>query len=295
MSSFQQLRHARPATIVGTFVFAGLGLTVYTRLMMSTAHADSRAPRKIFPGGFANVTLQLESSEQVNHNTKRLKFQLPKSDDITGLPLTSALLTLTWPQGKWYPVPRPYTPISSSDEPGYFELLVKRYPGGKGSGYLHSLKPGDSLRFLASLRGFAWTPNKYEHITLIAGGAGITPVFQLIQGILLNPDDRTRITLVFGVNGDQDLLLKDQFDDFTRRYPGRFRATYAVSNPGPESIGLRGYVTKELLQEVVPRNGKDTKVMVCGPPAMEESLLGKKKGPGVLEQMGYKKDQIFKF
>jgi len=183
--------------------------------------------------------------------------------------------------------------VGHSDEPGHIDLLVKQYPNGKASTHLHSMKPGDRLYFLAALKGHNWVPNKYPHVTMIAGGAGITPMFQLIQGILSNSEDKTRITLVFGVNTDADALFKLQFEDFERIYPGRFKAIYTVSNPIKDSQFRKGYVTKELLQEVIPaKEGKDTMIFVCGPPAMEAALTGKQ--AGILKQLGYNKEQICK-
>lgn len=52
---------------------------------------------------------------------------------------------------------------------------------------------------------------KYCHITLIAGCAGITPIYQLIQGVLRNPEDSTKITLGFGVNCDADVTKYTSF------------------------------------------------------------------------------------
>jgi cytochrome-b5 reductase len=89
--------------------------------------------------------------------------------------------------------------------------MVKQYFEGKSSTYLHSLVPGESLFFVTVLKGYPWTPKKYSHITLIAGGAGITPIFQLIQGVLRNPEDSTKITLVFGVNCDADVTKYTSF------------------------------------------------------------------------------------
>ncbi|ORY56338.1 oxidoreductase NAD-binding domain-containing protein [Pseudomassariella vexata] len=294
MSTFRSLQQVRPANIIGGAVFAGLGVALYSRYMVTNAHADSGAPKKIFSGGLANVSLRLESSEEVNHNTKRLRFQLPEADNIAGFGLTSSILVFSWPEGRIFPVVRPYTPISSPNEPGVVEFMVKHYAAGKQSTHLHSLSPGSSLRFLATLKGFAWKPNQYPHITLIAGGAGITPAYQLIQGILQNPSDQTKITLVYGVNTDADVLLKPEFDEFAAKFPERFRYTYTVSNPVPGSVYRKGYVTEELLREVMPKE-KDTKVFVCGPPAMEEALVGKRTKGGVLERLGYGKDKVHRF
>lgn len=290
------LQRLRPAAVLGGVAGAGIGLAILSRTMMSEAHADAGAPRKVFGGGPAFVALPLESSEQVNHNTKKLRFKLPQPDAVTGLPLEASLLTFSWPKGRTFPVVRPYTPISPSDEPGYMDLLVKHYPNGKASTHLHSLSPGESLRFMMPLKGYAWTPNKFPHVTLIAGGAGITPMYQMIQGILRDPADHTKVTLVFGVNADADVLLKEEFDRFEKAHPGRFKAVYTVSRPEPGSPYRQGYVTRELLKESIPGSPADhTQVFVCGPPAMETALLGQKGKPGILQQLGYGKDKVHKF
>lgn len=107
------------------------------------------------------------------------------------------------------------------------------------------------------------------------------------------------MTLVFGVNGEEDVLLRRELEGFAREFPGRFEVVYTVSRLG-EGVepgkGLRkGYVTRELLEAVLPEKKGDTKVFVCGPPAMEEALVGKKWSTGVLHEIGYRKDQIQKF
>ncbi|KAK0377618.1 oxidoreductase NAD-binding domain-containing protein [Colletotrichum limetticola] len=291
------LRRVRPATIAATVAAGGIGLAAYSRLFMNKASAESGAPPKVFGAGPAFVSLALDSSEDVNHNTKRLRFKLPQREAVSGLSLTCAVLTMSWPEGRWLPVARPYTPVQPLDDAGYLELIVKKYPDGKQSTHIHSLTPGQKLLFALAIKGHQWKPNSYSHITLIAGGAGITPIYQLAQGILRNPEDKTAITLVFGVNSDQDVLLKQEFEQFEKEFPGRFKAVYTVSHPVANSPYRKGYVTKQLLEEVgvAPKKEEDTKVFVCGPPAMEAALVGKRSAPGVLQELGYRKDQIHQF
>ncbi|KAI1118316.1 oxidoreductase NAD-binding domain-containing protein [Nemania sp. NC0429] len=288
---------SRLPAVLGGVALAGLGIGIYSRYMMNVAYADSGAPPKAFGSGPAFLSLQLQSSEVVNHSTKRLRFALPTDEHVSGLPLTSALLTFSWPKGSYLPCVRPYTPVTKTGEAGVIELMVKKYPNGKQSTHLHSLQPGEYLRFVTPIPGFKWTPNKYPDITLIAGGAGITPMYQLIQGILDNPEDKTRVTLVFGVNSDADVLLESEFREFESRFPNRFKAVYTVSNPTAGSRHAKGYVTKELLSKVMtatPGAG-NTKVFVCGPPAMENALVGNRTKQGILGELGYSKDQIHKF
>jgi cytochrome-b5 reductase len=126
-------------------------------------------------------------------------------------------------------------------------------------------------------------------------------MYQLIQGILKNPDEKTKITLVFGVNNDEEILFRDEFMQYEKKFPDRFKAIYTISNPADGSPYPKGYVTKELLQKVMTDcDARDSKVFVCGPPAMEASLLGRKGGfggreTGILEQIRYTKDRVYKF
>lgn len=83
------LPRLRPSTALAA---GGLAVGIYTfsRFAMNkhTVRADSGAPPKVFSGGPAFVSLPLESSEMVNHNTKHLRFKLPSPDAVSGLPLT---------------------------------------------------------------------------------------------------------------------------------------------------------------------------------------------------------------
>ncbi|GAB1210702.1 hypothetical protein APSETT445_009498 [Aspergillus pseudonomiae] len=230
------------------------------------AHAESDESPVMF-SGFGFTTLRVQSVKAVSHNTKRLVFEFPDKNARSGL-------SLTYQQGS-------------------LELMVKQYPNGKASTHIHSLVPGDTLTFLTALKGFSWVPNQCPQIYAIAGGAGITPIYQLIRGILDNPNDKTKIKLVFGVNSEQDLLLREELEEYKKRFPGRFEYVYTVSRLDGEKEGLRkGYVTEELLKGVVGGKGEGAKVFVCGPPAMEESLVGKS---GILSRLGFEKGQVYKF
>lgn len=222
-----------------------------------------------------------------------LSLQSPNPNSANEV--SAAVLTMSWPKGRWTPVARPYTPISALDEPGVLEFLVKKYPDGKQSTHLHSLQPGDKLLFAAALRSHQWVPNSTPHVTLIAGGAGITPIYQLAQGILRNPEDKTAITLIYGANTDQDVLLQKEIDAFRAEFGDRLRVEYTVSRPGQGSPWRKGHVTKELLQEIQGAKKAKGPVYVCGPPPMEASLVGSRKEKGILEQLGYQRSEIHTF
>ena len=201
------------------------------------------------------------------------------------------------------PVIRPYTPVSDEDEKGYLDFVVKRYPGGPMSEHIHAMTPPQSLAFKGPIHKYPYKPNMHSHISLIAGGTGITPMYQLVRGIFNNPEDKTKVTLVFGNISEEDILLKKEFDELENTYPQRFRAFYVLDKPPEGWAQGKGYITKELLKTVLPgKEEKDAKVFVCGPPGLYKAISGGKKSPsdqgelgGVLKELGYDKKQVFKF
>ncbi|RDW68154.1 NADH-cytochrome b5 reductase-1 [Coleophoma cylindrospora] len=260
----------------------------------------SKDERKVFGRGPSFTSLRVHSVENINHDTKRLRFSLPNKNVSSGLGLTSAVLTFSKPSGHLLPVVRPYTPTNNLDEPGYLDLVVKRYPKGKASNHLHSLKPGQSLFFLAAIQGYQWKRNAFSHITLVAGGAGITPMYQLIQGIFNDPKETTKVTLVHGINSDEDAIFRAEFAKYEEDFPERFNVVHTASHPVEASPFRKGYITGDLIREANEKlGGKSDKVFVCGPPAMEAALVGKSApcgaGGGILGQLGFSRGQIFKF
>lgn len=193
------------------------------------------------------------------------------------------------------------TPMT--DTRGYLELIVKKYPNGPMSTHLHDMVPGQRLDFKGPLPKYAWETNKHQHIALIAGGTGITPMYQLARGIFNNPEDKTKVTLVFGNISEEDILLKREFEDLENTYPQRFRAFYVLDNPPKEWAGGKGFINKDLLKTVLPEpKSENIKIFVCGPPGLYKAVSGAKVSPkdqgeltGVLQELGYSKDQVYKF
>ena len=193
----------------------------------------------------------------------------------------------------------------SAEDRGYLDLLVKKYPNGPMSTHLHDMEPGQRLDFKGPIPKYPWSPNKHDHIALIAGGTGITPMYQLTRAIFNNAEsDKTKVTLVFGNVSEEDILLKKEFEDLENTYPQRFRAFYVVDNPPKDwTGGARGHITEEMLKQVLPEpKSENIKVFVCGPPGLYKAISGAKKSPqdqgeldGYLKNLGYSKEQVYKF
>jgi cytochrome-b5 reductase len=171
------------------------------------------------------------------------------------------------------------------------------------SEHIHSLKPGETLDIKGPIPKYPWDANKHKHIALIAGGTGITPMWQLCRAIFKNPEDKTKVTLIFGNVTEQDILLRKEFEALENNYPDRFRVFYVLDNASDGWKGGKGFITKDLLKEVIPGpKEENVKVFVCGPPGLYKVISGTKKSPaeqgeltGYLKELGYGEDQVYKF
>ena len=249
------------------------------------------------------VGLRLVGIENVSHNVKKLRFEFEDPESVSGVHVSSAVLTKYKGPKDEKPTIRPYTPISDEDQPGYLELLVKKYPNGPMSTHLHNMAVGQQLDFKGPIPKYPWETSKHDHICMIAGGTGITPMYQLIRKIFRNPDDKTKVTLVFGNVTEDDILLKKELEKLENTYPRRFRAFYTLDKPPKDWPQGTGFITKELLKTVLPEpKTENIKIFVCGPPGMYKAISGPKVSPkdqgeltGMLQDLGYTKDQVYKF
>ena len=176
------------------------------------------------------------------------------------------------------------------------------------STHIHDMQPNQSLAFKGPLPKYPLSEtNQHNHLALIAGGTGITPMYQLIRGVFNNPEDKTKVTLVFGNVTEEDILLKKELQELENTYPNRFRAFYVLDKPPKdwEQINGRGsgFITKDLLKTVLPESKEENiKVFVCGPPGLYKAISGPKNSPqdqgelsGILKELGYTKEQVYKF
>ena len=99
---------------------------------------------------------------------------------------------------------------------------------------------------------------------MIAGGTGITPMLQIIRAALKNPQDPTRLSLIYANVNYEDILLKKELDELADKYPSRFRVFYVLNNPPTGWIGGVGFVSKEQIETHLPATHDNIKILLCG-------------------------------
>jgi len=247
------------------------------------------------------VDFKLKKVEPYNHNTSKFIFELPQGQ-ASLLPVASCVVVKSSdPKGK--PIVRPYTPISPPEKEGEMELLVKKYDNGNASKHIHSLKLGQSLSIKGPFPKWDYKINEFDAVGLIGGGSGITPLYQVLTRALSDKANKTKFKLLYSNVTEQDILLRKEFDVLKKKYPDTFDVVYVLDKPNDKWQGPSGFINADLVKKhMAPASLKEkVKVFVCGPPGQVAAVAGKKDGAkqgeagGVLKELGYTEDQIYKF
>ncbi|XP_077194002.1 NADH-cytochrome b5 reductase 3 isoform X2 [Paroedura picta] len=252
-------------------------------------------------------------STEISHDTRRFRFALPSPEHILGLPIGQHIYLSARIDGNL--VIRPYTPVSSDDDKGYVDLVIKVYfkgvnpkfpEGGKMSQYLEHLKTGDTIDFrgpsgLLVYKGkgaFAIRPDKKsepvvkyaKHVGMIAGGTGITPMLQLIRAIVKDKEDPTICYLLFANQTEQDILLRPELEEIQAQHPDRFKLWYTLDRASEGWDYSRGFVNQEMLKDHMPPPAEDVLILMCGPPPMIQYACIPN-----LDKLGYPKEARFAY
>lgn len=240
--------------------------------------------------------LPLIAKTQLAPSVYRFTFALPGPRDVIGLPIGQHVAIKATINGQ--SVSRSYTPTSNNLDLGVLELVIKCYPDGLLTGqYLANLQVGDKVLFRGPKGAMKYRNGICRRIGMIAGGTGITPMYQLIRAICEDDTDTTEISLIYANRSEEDILLREELERFARRYPKNLKIWYMLDHPPQDWTYGKGYVTAQVMAEKLPAPSADTKIMLCGPPGM---INASKKAlcslgfeaPGPVSKMT---DQIFCF
>lgn len=237
------------------------------------------------------------------------RFELPDKNKPLGLSTCACILAGAEVDKEM--IVRPYTPISTNADIGTFDLLIKRYPGGKMSTFLGNLKPSDqpvvgfkhiplNVKIQYPFIGEKKTNPKF--VAMICGGTGITPMIQALHAILGDSESKIeKIHLLYGSRTFDDILGRQMIDKWCVTHP-KFNVTHVLSHEEKEVTPhcRKGFIDRALIENIVPpaSEGENVLIFICGPPAMYDVLCGPrkdKKVTGVLGNMGYSQDQVYKF
>lgn len=88
------------------------------------------------------------------------------------------------------------------------------------------------------------------------------------------------------------------------RKPDQFKIQFVLDQPPTNWTGEKGYISNKVLAQALPgaAYGDRLKIFVCGPPGQVNAISGPKASfkdqgelKGLLSDLGYKADQVYKF
>jgi hypothetical protein len=128
-----------------------------------------------------SMNLLLAQIEQQTHDTKTLRFQIPKERQLRAKP--GQFLTFQWTiDGQR--VMRSYTISSSPVHVNYVEITPKCMENGCVSVFLNErAKPGQTVEARGPYGQFYFDETVHKSIVLIAAGSGITPMISMLRYI----------------------------------------------------------------------------------------------------------------
>ncbi|XP_073305218.1 NADH--cytochrome b5 reductase 1-like [Primulina huaijiensis] len=231
---------------------------------------------------------KLVKKTQISHNVATFKFALPSPTSVMGLPIGKHI-SCRGKDSQGEEVIKPYTPTTLDSDVGYFELVIKMYPQGRMSHHFREMREGDYLSVKGPKGRFNYKPGQVRAFGMLAGGSGLTPMFQVTRAILENPTDRTKVHLIYANVTLEDILLKDKLDSLAKNYPDSFKVYYVLNQPPEEWNGGVGFVSKEMIQAHCPAPASDIQILRCGPPPMNKAMAGH------LDALGYTSEMQFQF
>ncbi|KAK4688748.1 cytochrome-b5 reductase, partial [Tremellales sp. Uapishka_1] len=215
--------------------------------------------------------------DQLSHNTALYRFGLPKPTDCLGLPIGQHISVSAEIDGK--NIVRSYTPTTLDDDKGHFDLVVKSYEKGNISRYLSLLTIGQEVKIKGPKGKFIYTPDLAPHLLMIAGGTGLTPMYQIIKSSLKDPNDKTELALIYANVEENDILLRKELEDLEAGSNGRFKLHYVLNKPPAGWTGGVGFVTQDMIEKHMHAGGvgnaeigRVPKVLLCGPPPMINAM-----------------------
>lgn len=116
-----------------------------------------------------------------------------------------------------------------------------------------------------------------ERLALVAGGTGITPIYQVILRVLTRARDSTKLALVYCNRTEDDILLRKELDGLQASRPN-FKVWFTLTKPPEGWTEGTGRVDANALEKHLELGeaGKRGGVMalVCGRPEMVEGVKG---------------------
>lgn len=155
---------------------------------------------------------------------------------------------------------RCYSFASVSEELPFWDIFVDITPGGPGSKYLETLKPGEIIETLGSSGQFT-LKNGLKSYVFGATGCGIAPFLPMIE--YLSKKEAISIYVYWGLRAEDEIALIDLLESHSKTN-NNFHYDIVLSGPNKKWDGKKGHITEEILTRIEGGPFKNTGVYLSG-------------------------------
>tara|TARA_R110000787_G_scaffold84079_1_gene180424 strand:+ start:1801 stop:2463 length:663 start_codon:yes stop_codon:yes gene_type:complete len=171
--------------------------------------------------------------------------------------------------------PRAYSMCNLRNDDGYWQFIIKKTPGGRGTEALFERSSVGDFVDLDGPYGMAYlrTENQRD-IVCIGGGSGLSPLMSILSQAARHGNLRDRaLHLFYGARTVSDACVEPLISGDMNLAP-RVQCVTAISELNGESwIGERGYIHEVVGRWLAQnRNASAFDFYFCGPPPMTNAV-----------------------
>jgi ferredoxin-NADP reductase len=177
---------------------------------------------------------------------------------------------------------------SQANRDGTFSVSVKAHPDGYVSQFLHHELAPRTIVHLSQAEGEFVLPDELpDHVLLLSGGSGITPVMSMIRTLRDRSQKTGRaqgeITFLHYARSRTDEMFTDELDQLAEEFPGARVVRIYTRDPEPDAA-LAGRFHIDHLKHLGV-DASDTLTYVCGPAGLIASVRDTYEDLGATDQM----------
>ncbi|MFN8922988.1 MAG: 2Fe-2S iron-sulfur cluster-binding protein, partial [Sphingobacteriia bacterium] len=222
------------------------------------------------------VPLTVQALIHETEDAYTLQFENPDPATFAYKPGQYLTLKVTY-QGE--SLRRAFSLSSCPDQDPHLSVTIKAVPNGRVSNYLRQhLKPGDTIEVFPPMGKFTLSPDagQARHYVLIGGGSGITPLFSILQSVLLK-EPQSQVTLLYANRNERSIIFGSRLAELERQSGGRLQVVHVLDKPLAAWDGPTGMLTRplamDLLGQIKAKSELPTEYYMCGPTPMMDAVL----------------------
>ncbi len=181
---------------------------------------------------------------------------------------------------------RAYSICSSPVVDEEITVAVKKIANGNVSKHItENLQEGDEVEVMEPMGRFTidLDPENKKHYYHVGGGSGITPLMSIIKTTLA-VEPKSKVSLLYANKDQFSIMFAKEFENLEIQYGERFRIQYIYSRPTSKWKGLKGRITKDIVNNFINDSDSEKEFFMCGPDGMMATVTEALEENGVDEK-----------